>query len=293
MNMNKKILNYDQSALDSQFNLRPRVPDFQECMDRRSRESQRVASSFPHEADVAYGRGDGARLDIFPVSASSQGVPVNIFIHGGYWHLMDKLDFRFLAEPFVSSGVAFANLNYSLAPRVGIGQIIRQVREAVLWIYRRAAEYGIDPGGIHVSGHSAGGHLAAMMALTDWPSLGPYPADLIKSCCLLSGIYDLEPIRLSYLNSVLGLDEAAVKEWSPCRQPLSAGKKVLIAVGELETEEYLRQSAEFAQKWQEAKSEVRMLDVKNRHHFNMLEEFANKESALTAFYLKQMDTGQR
>lgn len=261
-------------------------------MDRRSRESERVASILPLEVDVVYGEEAASRLDIFPATAASGGVPVNIFIHGGYWHLMDKWDFRFLAEPFVASGAAFANLNYSLAPEVSIGKIVRQLRWAVIWIFRRAKEYGINPDRIHVSGHSAGGHLAAMMALTDWPSLGPYPADLIKSCCLLSGIYDLEPVRLSYLNAVLGLDEAAVEECSPCRQSFRETCPALIAVGELETQEYLRQSAVFAKKWQGTGGSVQMLILKKRHHFNMLEEFSRRESELTTRFLHLMGVSQ-
>ncbi len=281
--MSKIFLKYDQSGLDAQFNLRPRVPEFQECMDRRSSESERVAASLTYKADIAYGQSEETRLDFFPVSRKdSGGVPLNIFIHGGYWHLMDKRDFLFLAEPFVSAGVAFANLNYPLAPEVGMEEIVDQLRRAILWIFHRAEEYGVDPGRIHVSGHSAGAHLAAMIALTDWPSLGgQYPNDLIKSCCLLSGIYDLEPVRLSYLNSVLALDEFSVKKYSPCRQSFSETCSAIIAVGELETEEYLRQSTAFALKWQD----VEMLILQNRHHFNMLEEFANKDSDLTKRFL--------
>lgn len=199
---------------------------------RRGRWSGRQASTLQGAArggrDVAYGALPVETLDIFP--AERPGAPVLIMIHGGYWYSLDKHHDSFVAEGCRSHGVATVVVNYGLAPDYGMDEIVRQNRAA-------AASR------IHVLGQSAGGHLAAMLLATDWPALGAdLPADLVKSAVSISGIYDLEPIRLCYLNDRLGMDEAAARRNGPVAQRYPVAAPLMLVSGDIESDEYARQA---------------------------------------------------
>ena len=118
-------------------------------------------------------------------------------MHGGYWRSLDKQHFSFVARGLQPAGVLVAVINYALIPTVDMDELVRQVRASVAWLHRNVAALGGDPDNITVSGHSAGGHLTAMLLSTDWPAFAGLPADLVKAGCGISGLYDLEPIRLS------------------------------------------------------------------------------------------------
>ena len=200
----------DREEIDRQLNLRARWPEHEEYFARWARESAKARARLEARLDLAYGASEGRRLDIFPVPAAPRPAPLMAFLHGGYWQSLDKGDFSYLAPAYVEAGIAFASLNYDLAPKVGVGEIVAQTRAALLWLARNGTEHGVDPERIFVAGHSAGGHLAVMALMTDWPAeagaAGGIPADLVKGACSVSGVYDLEPLRLSYHQEILGLD---------------------------------------------------------------------------------------
>ncbi len=193
-----------------------------------------------------------------------------LFIHGGYWQNLDKRDVVFLAPPLVKDGIAFAALTYALAPQVSLDEIVRQARAAVGWLWRQAPLLGVDPQRIFVAGHSAGGHLAMMLAATDWPERGGLPADVVKGAFSVSGVYDLTPIRLSYHNAVLKLDDSAVRRNSPLVLTPLGHVPVWLTVGGEETPELLRQQAEFAQRWSKAGAKVTVVPAPGLHHFDIL-----------------------
>ena len=141
-----------------------------------------------------------------------------MFIHGGYWQALDRKDFSFVAERLVEAGAAVALVGYDLAPAVDMDTIVGQIRAAIAWLYRNADAHGFDPDRICLAGHSAGGHLAAMALATDWTAFG-LPADLVKGVCAISGVFDLEPIRLCYLNEVVRLDAEQARRNSPVLLP--------------------------------------------------------------------------
>src|SRR5262249_24700854 len=169
---------------------------------RYGAESARIRAELPMRFDVPYGRHHAERLDVFPPRGASGAAPIHVFVHGGYWHRLDKADFSFVARGFPEAEAP--GVNYGLVPSVGPRELRRQVRASVAWVHANARPFGGDPARITVSGHSAGGHLVAMLLATDWSQLGA-PADVVKAGCAVSGLFDLEPIRLCYLNDVLAL----------------------------------------------------------------------------------------
>jgi arylformamidase len=236
--------------------------------------------------DVAYGPTPAERLDIFPARNVRGPAPILVFIHGGYWRAMDKDVHRFPALGFAPHGVALATVNYALAPGVSMDEIVRQCRSAVAWVYRHSATFGADAGRVHVSGHSAGGHLTAMMLATDWPAFAPdLPADLVKGGCPISGLYDLEPIRHTYLNADVRLDADMAARNSPVRlRPRGAGWMVVTA-GSLESAEFHRLQKELVAAWRPAGLRVTEVDSPGMHHFNVVTQLARADSRLGAALL--------
>ncbi len=280
---------YDKAGLDAQYNLRERVPDFETHYAGWRQWSDRAADSLPCHLDLAYGPSDAETLDLF-VPDNADGAPVHVFIHGGYWRAMDKADFRYMAEGLVPYGSIVAVVNYALIPGVDIDEIVRQNRAALAWLWHNVRQYGGNPEKIHVSGHSAGGHLTAMMLLTDWPAYdAALPADLVKGGCAISGVFDLEPVRLCYLNDDMGMDAATARRNSP--QALLAGPvsaPLIVCVGGDETDEFHRQQAAYADAWSAAGGPLQVVDAPGMHHFVVVDALAKPDSPLNKAVREQM-----
>src|SRR5215468_769354 len=208
------FLSYDRAALDLQYNNQLRVPDFADHVARWQKESARVRAALPGERDVAFGPSADEVLDIYTPMRAGRPAPVQVFYHGGYWRSFKAADFAFVAERFVEAGVLTIVVNYALVPSVRIGELVRQCRAALAWVHANSTRYGGDPNRIFVSGHSAGGHLVAAMAAMAGE---PDTRALLQGGVALSGLFDLEPIRLCYLQETLQLTPAEVETFSPAR----------------------------------------------------------------------------
>ena len=260
---------YDREGLDFQYAVRERVPNALELIAQGTMASEAARQELDVRLDQAYGDTPGQTANVFP--ATSSGAPVFVFIHGGYWQRLDKNDYDFVARPFVEMGAAVVNANYDLAPKVTITEIVRQVRAAVLWTWQNAGSFNGDRKRIHVSGHSAGGHLTAMVAATDWPALATdVPADIVKSGHAISGLYELEPIRLCHLNDVIAMDEAEAALNSPAHLAGANNTPLVLAVGGAETDEFLRQQTDFATVLKGAGRNVQEIVEPGRNHFDVL-----------------------
>jgi arylformamidase len=170
---------------------------------------------------------------------------VQVFYHGGYWRSFKAADFAFVAERMAEAGALVVIVNYALVPVVRIGELVRQCRAALAWVHANIAQYGGDPNRIFVSGHSAGGHLTAVMAAMESPAGEPDTRPLLQGGVSLSGLFDLEPIRLCYLQETLQLTPAEVAANSPARRLPRAGKPLILAYGADESQEFARHSSEY------------------------------------------------
>lgn len=278
---------YDRAGLDAQYNLRAAVKDAMAHLGECARRSGIVRAELDPQLDVPYGPTHGERANVF--AAAKAGAPILVFIHGGYWQRLDKNDFDYVAAPFAAAGAAVVNVNYALAPRVAIDEIVRQVRAAVAWTWREAKRFNGDPARIHVAGHSAGGHLAAMAALTDWEGFAPgLPAGVVKSATAISGVYALEPVRLTYLNDALKLDAAAARRNSPALYAGKGAAPLALVVGADETAEFLRQQRDFAAAMARAGAAVEALEVPGRHHFDVIHDLAEPGTRLHGLVRAQL-----
>ena len=264
----------DRAALDAAYNNTVAVANSADIVADWERRSAALATAWPKWLDLRYGTRDRNRLDYF--AAEKAGGPVLLFIHGGYWQMRAKELFRFLAAGPLAHGISVANVGYTLAPHATLDEIVTEIHSAIDWVAEHAESYGADASRLFASGWSAGGHLTAM-------SLA-HPA--VRGGLAISGIFDLEPIRLSYLNEKLRLDRSNVVRLSPMTNIRSASAPLVVAYGTAELPELQRQSREYA----EARAKVglpgRLAPLAGHNHFTILEELAMPQGALTRSLLE-------
>ena len=269
------------------YNLRLRHPDFEDYFAVWEAESVRVREALACTLDVRYGPGPNMTADLFPAPAAAAGAPIQVFIHGGYWRAMDKDVHSFPAEGFVAAGGAAVSLNYALAPAVTLDTIVEQCRTAIEWLADNAGRLNGDPDRIFVSGHSAGGHLTAMMLCTDWAARGR-PAGLVKGGTAISGIFDLASIRETSINDDVRLDAESALRNSPIHHLPETGAPLIAAVGAAETPAFVAQNRAFAEAWRARGFEATVMEIEGLHHYNVVSEMGRPGSALTQAALAQM-----
>jgi len=280
----------DSAWFEDMYNNRKRVPDSGDYMARWARESAAVRASATCTLDVPYGDGQGETLDVFP--ASRTDAPVLFFIHGGYWRALDKSDHSFIAPAFTAQGVCVVVPNYALCPGtperpVTIGDIARQMVRALGWTWRHIAAHGGDPSRITVAGHSAGGHLTAMMLGCQWPeAASDLPAQLVRNGLSISGLYALEPLRhVPFLGDTLGLTPANVPALSPALWPAPTQGTLYSVVGGDESAEFIRQNTLMRTAWGADRVPV-CEALPGLQHFSVLDALAQPDHALHAHAMR-------
>ncbi len=267
-----------QAQIDAQYNAGAAVPDYAAYLARYQSSSAATREAIPCILNVPYGPTRAETLDIFP--AENPGAPVLVFLHGGYWRALSASDFSFVARGPRQHGLTTVVVNYDLCPWVTIDEVVRQIRAGLAWVYRHIGEHGADPQRIIVSGHSAGGQLTAMSLLTPWADRYGLPDDLVKVALPISGLYDLAPLRYSYLQPALQLDEGLVARNSALLQPQVRRLPVMVAWGEQESDEFVRQSHAYAQCLADAGCQVERHASAGAHHFSVLDEFEEPGSRM-------------
>lgn len=275
---------YEELVL--QYNPQVAVPDHASWKWHWALLSRRARARLHGVYDLPYGPTPGQTFDVF--KAARPGAPINVFTHGGFWRFLDKSDHTFVAEPFVERGATFVLLNYDLCPKVSLPEQVEQVRRGVAWVYEHAAELNGDREQLYVSGHSAGGHLTSMIVAEG--ALSPYgvPANAIKGATAVSGFCDLDPILLIPGGEELRLDPDTARRFSPLFCPPEPTSDMIIAVGELETTEWLRQFDEYVTVCERRGCAVKSLKMQLDNHYSILLSMANSESDLCRAMLSQM-----
>ncbi len=240
--------------------------------------------------DVRTGPEPAQRIDLcLPAHSPAQGVPVLVFIHGGYWQELSARDSLFSAAQCLARGVAFCAVDYTLAPAASVGQIVAECRQALRVLAEGAAQWGIDQRRIVVAGSSAGAHLAAMCCLpvTDLdaqPDVAARPKTRHRAspsaAVLISGIFDLQPLIGTSINDALGLTAAQAQRQSPALHHLAGFPPALVCWGQIETDAFKAQSRQFARALQAAGTPCLVMEMEGRNHFDVALDLADQATEL-------------
>jgi arylformamidase len=243
---------------------------------RRAAANERVRAALPPE-EIAYGAHEREKIDLYRAAAPDG--PLFAFFHPGYWRSRSRGEFSYLAPAFVERGVTFAAIGYPLCPEVRLRRVVDSARRAIAFLGREADRLGFDRARLHVGGHSAGGHLMAVMAATDWIGFG-LPADLIKSGVGISGLYDLAPVTKLEVNELVRIDAAEIADLSPITMlPCNRGP-IMLTVGGLETEAFRQQMLGLDSAWRKKGAAITILDMPALHHFDVVDTLGQAGSPI-------------
>ncbi|MEY4448725.1 MAG: Carboxylesterase NlhH [Pseudomonadota bacterium] len=276
---------------DSMYNNRALVPDHAAHFAQWAQTSADARASLKCNLDIAYGDGPNETLDIFP--AKQKNAPVVVFIHGGYWRSLDKADHSFVAPPLHDMGACVVMVNYALCPGteetpVTIPDIAQQMAKALAWTWHHIAQHGGNPQQVVVAGHSAGGHLAAMLLACDWKKIDPsIPAHWIQKALSISGLYDLTPLRKTpFLQTSLKLTAQHARMASPALWPRPKKGVLYTVAGGDESAEFLRHNRLIHQTWGPKTVPV-CEDLAGLNHFSIVTDLTKKGTRLSAL-MKQL-----
>lgn len=275
--------------LNQEYDIEARVPNVADIQSGYVAASTAAAMLAGAQLDLAYGTAPRQALDIFSPDAAR--APALLFFHGGYWRAGAKESRRFAAAAWRERGVAWVPVGYRLSPGVSLDDIVADARSAVGWFHANADRLGCDPDRIHVAGNSAGGHLVGMLAARGWQEAMGLPGDVIKSASAVSGIFDLAPLRQTFVNEWLSLDANAAKRNSPIATPPRAELPMLLAWGGKESDAFKTQSRDYADVCRASGVAVSLLERRQADHFSIIGEFGQPESPLFTAIAERIGAG--
>ncbi|MDP9066295.1 MAG: alpha/beta hydrolase [Pseudomonadota bacterium] len=264
--------------MDAQYDVDLSVDDYSLYARHYGQTSEAARARLPCKLDVPYGPTRAETLDIFP--AAQSGAPVFVFLHGGYWRSLSSKAFSCVAFGLQEIGITTVVVDYALTPKVSLDEIVRQSRAAVAWVLRCIEGHGGDPGRIVLGGHSAGAQLTAMCLQTAWSEDYGIAEDPLAGAVLVSGIYDLNPLRFSCMQPELRLDDEIIRRNSPLFSVRRSATPALVTWGALETTEFHRQSDTYAAAWSACGNRVERWVQAGRNHFDAIAAFEDPASAL-------------
>ena len=281
------FLDMDQQALDEAYDQEIWAPNRALIVERRKAASERARVILGVPQRVAYGPSEHEELDIF--GCGIEGAPVNVFVHGGAWRRNVAADYALQAEVLIRAGahcviIDFINVDQASGD---LFPMYSQVRRALAWVYRNAESFGGDRNRIFISAHSSGSHLAGVVLTRGWKEEG-LPPDAFKGAVLLSGMYDLAPVRLSKRSSYVKFTDAMVSGLSAERHLDGLHTPLILATGTCETPEFQRQSRDFAAAVRAAGKPASLIEGLGYNHFELLETLANPYGLTGRAMLEQM-----
>ncbi|MBY0511697.1 MAG: alpha/beta hydrolase [Rhodospirillaceae bacterium] len=271
----KVYLDYTATALDQALDQQRYAPNWLDIVKELGRRSDAAIKAAP-PVTQAYGDDPDEALDIYG-AGKLPNAPVLLFIHGGGWRMMDKKDLAYAAQTFVSAGILFVSVGYSLIAKAPVRTMATQCSRAVAWMHENAGRFGGNPDSLHLSGQSAGAHLAGVV-IAD-PEL--IKTGALKSATLISGIYDTAALAASSVYGYTNLSPEDVTALSPSRYAGRIGCPATVVWAAKEPPEFKRQSVEFVRLLQAAGRPCRGLEVPDRTHFELAFDLAEPGSALS------------
>ena len=268
-----------KAELERQYDARGTVPDIAQELKAYRDASTPMYNLSSSSRDVIYGSGPDETLDLFPVAGHPQA-PLLVFIHGGYWRALHSQDSVFMAQHLTEQGIAVAAINYSLAPKATLTHIVAQCQRAVTWLLNDATPHGITPRRTVLAGSSAGAHIAAMLLANDWQAESGLLPETLHGGILLSGLYDLEPVQQCLPNTWLNLSVQEAKALSPIHHLPNPLLPLFIAAAEHDTDEFKRQSRDYAAACREHGNIVTWHEAPQRNHFNIVLDWMDPQSHL-------------
>ena len=282
------FLDYDQTALDAAYDQAAYAPNREQLIKRRIKDSELARLRVGEPERVAYGPAEIERLDIYRSAGS--GAPVFVFIHGGAWRSGRSKDFAGPAEMFLAAGAHYVVPDFAWVQDAGGNLMVLadQICRAIAWVSENIARFGGDPNRLFLGGQSSGGHLTAVALTTDWRNQFGLPADIVKGGMCISGMYDLEPVRLSARSRYVAFDDRTVAELSPIRHLDRLRAPLVVAYGTCETPEFQRQNREFAAAVKATGKPVRLLVGEHYNHFELPETLGDPYGLLGRAALELM-----
>jgi arylformamidase len=273
-----------QIDYEQEYNNRGRVPEHPEIFARWERDAAAYRDEMKSKGaklGVSYGPSARQTYDYFPGNDPHPGAPLAVYIHGGYWRSLSPAMHSWAARGMNAHGISVAVPGYDLCPTCTIADIITQTRQALLALWRQHKKRML------VTGHSAGGHLAACTAATEWHSVSEeLPNDLVPFAYSISGVFDFIPLLKVSQNADLRLDEKSAKDVSPLTWTLPPQRGLDAVVGGDESSEFIRQSKIIAEDWARKGAVTRYEAVAGANHFTVVDPLADPTSAMTARVVK-------
>ena len=268
-------LDMDQKELDDAYDQACWAPNREHLQKRRRIASEQAIARMGQPKRVAYGPTEIEKLDIY--QSNRPNAPINVFIHGGAWRGGFAKDSAYMAEMYLAAGAHLVIPDFVWVQDAGgsLMTMADQVRRAVAWVYKNATSFGGDPNRLYISGHSSGGHLGGVVVITDWQKDFDLPSDIIKGALLISGMYDLKPVRLSKRSKYVNFDDVTEETLSALRHIDMINMPLIIAHGTLESPEFQRQSRDFAAAVKAAGKPVEFIVGEGFNHFEMQETMGN------------------
>jgi arylformamidase len=268
-------LDMDQKEIDDAYDQACWAPNREHIAQRRRLASERTIDRLGPPQRVAYGPTEIEKLDIYKTNRPN--APIAIFIHGGAWKNGASKDSAYMAEMYLAAGANFVIPDFVAVQNAGgsLMTMAGQVRRAVAWVYKNAASFGGDLKRLYLMGHSSGAHLGGTIVITDWQKDFGLPSDILKGALLISGMYDLKPVRLSKRSKYVNFDDATEEALSTQRHIDKIVTPLIIAHGTLESPEFQRQSREFAAAVKAAGKPVEFFVGEGFNHFEMQETMGN------------------
>lgn len=281
-------MNMDQKELDDAYDQIKYAPNLPQIVKRYATNSAETRKRLGEPKRLSYGSTPAEGADLFPTR--KQNAPIHVFLHGGAWRSGTAQSYSFPAEMFVNAGAHYIALDFInvVETKGDLMPMAKQCRDGIAWIHKNAKSFGGDPDRIYISGHSSGGHLGGVVMVTDWEKGYGLPKDVVKGAVLVSGMYDLKPVRLSARSSYVKFTDAMEQALSSQRHLDKMNAPAIIVYGTLETPEFQRQSRDFAEAVKKVGKPVELLVGEGYNHFEIIETLANPYGIAGRAALAQM-----